>query len=213
MTWDRSGGGRGPAQTRSTPTRLEIESCLARWAARRNATRSHVPSVHSPWPLGLLIVGGPLALLFACWRCSRKPCGRAKHTLQIELPEGSQPLVQLVQHSEYLSLSTVQEGQYVRVTTTGETLRASCKRAKLLHLGRVKCQGEIGLVLQLEEIDDLAWVAFNTRRCQGWFPLACLQDAGKKLCHCSLLPQPDLEDLNEIDMIGLPEQVPSTMGS
>eukprot|EP00971_Amphidinium_carterae_P247651 4917679-Amphidinium_carterae.1 len=68
------------------------------------------------------------------------------------------------------------------------------------------------LAQDLEEIDHLAWVLFETLGCQGWFPVACLQDAGMPSCHCSLLPHSGQIDLNKVDMVGLTEVVPSSAG-
>eukprot|EP00971_Amphidinium_carterae_P188338 3738608-Amphidinium_carterae.1 len=68
------------AQIRPSQTRLEVENCSARWASQQSAERSYVESVqslHSPWALGLLTIGGPLAVIFACWSCSRKFPGLA----------------------------------------------------------------------------------------------------------------------------------------
>eukprot|EP00971_Amphidinium_carterae_P210656 4179953-Amphidinium_carterae.1 len=127
------------AQTRPLQTRLEVENCSARWASQQSAERSHVESVHSlhsPWSLGLLIIGGPLAVIFASWSCLRKLPGLAR-SMEIELPDGLQPLVP---NSECLSLSTAQKGQYVRVTTADAALRASCEKAELPYLCRLKCK-------------------------------------------------------------------------
>eukprot|EP00971_Amphidinium_carterae_P346734 6488384-Amphidinium_carterae.1 len=82
------------ARTRPSPTHPELESCSARWASRQSATGNQVHSVHSSWSLGLPIIGGALALILACWSCSRKLLGVVTHvrSTQIELPDVLQPL-------------------------------------------------------------------------------------------------------------------------
>eukprot|EP00971_Amphidinium_carterae_P026548 523755-Amphidinium_carterae.1 len=119
---------------------------------------------------------------------------------------------------DMLDLDTTERGQYVRVTSCEDLLLSTCGKAQLPPHDRLKCKGELGLVLNLDQIDELAWLAFKSRRCQGWFPLACLQDAGRTLySDVTSLPQLDIEDFCQNGIISFAQSqwssVPMTQNS
>eukprot|EP00971_Amphidinium_carterae_P180307 3576417-Amphidinium_carterae.1 len=167
--------------------------------------------------MALLAVGCLVLCAYMAMRCKAwsSVCGVVAHGFDVEtaeLAECSQPLLNpnLAEGllTQGLSISTVRLRQYVRATSSQDFLQSKCQAAELDFRDRIKCVGEVGLVLHLDEVDCLAWVAFKGPKCQGWFPLACLRDAGKADC-LGPLQKPDLNDALKCGMIGLSEGIPS----
>eukprot|EP00971_Amphidinium_carterae_P053201 1047945-Amphidinium_carterae.1 len=143
-------------------TSLQVADCLASVAASPSSSPSLKPasSFDSSLWATLCLVGGmvviaPLLAFFLArrWKCKFHTCvlRQPGHAVDIEL---AQPLLTTYQCS---SLPTVEIGEYVRASCSEEALRSSCCSAKLPVDGRLRCKGEVGLVLALDECDDQAW--------------------------------------------------------
>eukprot|EP00971_Amphidinium_carterae_P275909 5474873-Amphidinium_carterae.1 len=205
-SWQMAPAGCGVSRRELTP--FQVADCLAMLAAPSSTAVKTIGSNGRTQQQIFFAVTAVVALLiFLLARSLYRSCDGAEGG--IELEDGSLPLVE----PEHLSLSTAQIGQSIRVTSSEESLRLECSGAKLPPADRLRYKGEVGLVLQLDELDNLAWVAFKSLRSQGWFPLACLQDARRKRCLDVLLPKPDLKDLMKLNIIELSDMLPPSEGS
>eukprot|EP00971_Amphidinium_carterae_P152985 3032868-Amphidinium_carterae.1 len=119
------------------------------------------------------------------------------------------------QSTPYLCLSTARAHVFVCVTTSPEKLRSACADKRLVCslevASREQLVGEVGEVLKLEQIDELAWVAFRDQGLQGWFPLACLREVDVPALAPGDLEEPDLETINKVGMIALPWNTASSV--
>eukprot|EP00971_Amphidinium_carterae_P175558 3480067-Amphidinium_carterae.1 len=201
----------GCCVSRRELTPFQVADCLA-MLAPASSTAVTPSGSNGSTPQLIILAVTPIVVALLSFLLARRfsMSLRVGAHLSIELEDGSLPFLQ---EPDYLSLSTSKIGQSVRVTSSEEVLRLECSGAKLPPDDRLRYKGEVGLVLHLDELDNLAWVAFKAHRCQGWFPLACLQDARRKRCHDVLLPTPDLQDLMKLNIIELLAMLPPSEGS
>eukprot|EP00971_Amphidinium_carterae_P320361 6367985-Amphidinium_carterae.1 len=206
------------------PTPSEVARCLRRQP-------SPPDPVGSPWPLALLVVAGSLAFIVAAfifpssW-CNSRPRSPGPEDVEQQQLELAQPLLEdsspgqqglpaFADHAshpfnieceeEYLSISTVKKGQHVRVTSKPDVLRSACCAKTLPTDERLEFIGERGVVLTVEIIDHLAWVAFKTKNRQGWVPLACLQASSGDTWHEASYFKPLGESFHKEGFIDLSE--------